>query len=539
MKISYNWLKDFIKTELSAEEIASLLTNCGLEVESIDTFESIPGGLKGLVVGEVVEKTKHPNADKLSLTKVNIGTGNLLSIVCGASNVAVGQKVVVAPAGTTVFPVNGEPFEIKKSKIRGELSEGMICAEDEIGLGGSHEGILVLDNSAKIGTSAAEYFNLHSDFIFEIGLTPNRADAVSHYGVARDLAAVILASELKQNPDSEHRPPGFPPVSAIEESTAHPITVEIKNPEACIRYSGIYINNLTVKESPGWMQERLQAIGVRPINNIVDVTNYVMHELGQPLHAFDADRIEGKKVVVRKVSAGTKFITLDNIERKLSADDLMICDTVKPMCIAGVFGGIDSGVSEKTMNIFLESAFFDPVHVRKTGKRHQLKTESSFRFERGTDPEMTVTALQRAIYLLEEVAGAQVSGELIDIYPEKVEEKEIAFTYAQCDLLTGKSIPHTEIKKILLALGIEIESEGKDALRLLVPAFKVDVTGAADVIEEVLRIYGYNNIPLPEFLRANLSISPKPDPEKIREHVSGHLSSNGFCEILNNSLTKA
>jgi phenylalanyl-tRNA synthetase beta chain len=540
MKISLSWLNEYLKTGLTPQETGAKLTACGLEVESIEDFESVAGGLRGLVVGEVIEKVKHPNADKLSLTKVNVGGAELLSIVCGAPNVEAGQKVIVATVGTTVHPTTGEPFEIKKSKIRGELSEGMICAEDEIGLGESHAGIMILDSNAKVGTPASEFFGLANDHVLEIGLTPNRADAASHFGVARDLAAVLLAEELQKNPAAEHQPAKLPPANAFgDDLPASSISVELLNPEACIRYSGIVISGIEVKTSPDWLQNRLKAIGLRPINNVVDVTNYVLHELGQPLHAFDADKIAGNKVVVKKVAEGTKFITLDGTERKLSGNDLMICDAEKPMCIAGVFGGLDSGVSETTKTIFLESACFEPVHVRKTSKFHALKTDSSFRFERGTDPEITIYALQRAAKLLQEVAGGEAASKPVDIYPVKVEPKEIAFAFSNCDTLIGKSIEHNTIKKILRALGIEIASEGQDALLLSVPAFKVDVTRPADVIEEVLRIYGYNNIGFPEFVRSSLSYAPKPDPEKLREIVSELLAANGFSEILNNSLTKA
>ncbi len=540
MKISLNWLNDYLKTELSPQLIGEKLTGCGLEVESIENFESVPGGLRGLVVGEVKEKVKHPNADKLSLTKVDVGGVELLSIVCGAPNVEAGQKVIVATVGTTVHPISGEAFEIKKSKIRGELSEGMICAEDEIGLGESHDGIMILDTNAKVGTPAAEYFGISNDHVFEIGLTPNRADAASHFGVARDLSAVLLADELQKNPAAEHHAAQLPPANAFaDDLNESPIEVELMNPEACIRYSGIFIKGLEVKDSPDWLQNRLKAIGLRPINNVVDVTNYVLHELGQPLHAFDADKIAGKKVIVQKVAKETKFVTLDGTERRLSENDLMICDYEKPICIAGVFGGMNSGVSETTKNIFLESASFEPVHVRKTSKFHALKTDSSFRFERGADPEITVYALQRAAKLLQEIANGEVAGKLVDIYPIKVEPKEIAFAFDQCDVLIGKKIESNTIKKILHALGINISSEGKDALLLSVPPFKVDVTRPADVVEEVLRIYGYNNIGFPDRVHSSLSFAPKPDPEKLREICSDLLSSNGFQEILNNSLTKA
>lgn len=540
MKISLNWLNDYLKTGLTPQETGAKLTACGLEVESIEDFESVAGGLRGLVVGEVMEKVKHPNADKLSLTKVNVGGPELLSIVCGAPNVEAGQKVIVATVGTMVHPTTGEPFEIKKSKIRGELSEGMICAEDEIGLGESHAGIMILDANAKVGTPAAEFFGLSNDHVFEIGLTPNRADAASHFGVARDLSAVLLAEELQKNPTAEHQPANLPPANAFGDDLPAPsIEVELLNPEACIRYSGIVISGIEVKASPDWLQNRLKAIGLRPINNVVDVTNYVLHEIGQPLHAFDAAMIAGNKVVVKKVAAGTKFISLEGTERKLSENDLMICDGEKPMCIAGVFGGLNSGVTETTKSIFLESACFEPVHIRKTSKFHALKTDASFRFERGTDPEITAYALQRAAKLLQEIAGGEVASKLVDIYPVKVEPKEIAFAFSNCDTLIGKTIEHNTIKKIVRALGIEIASEGKDALLLSVPAFKVDVTRSADVVEEVLRIYGYNNIGFPDFVRSSLSYAPKPDPEKLREVVSELLAANGFSEILNNSLTKA
>lgn len=540
MKISYNWLNDYLETGLAADKTAALLTGCGLEVESVETFDAVAGGLKGLFVGEVKEKAKHPNADKLSVTKVDVGSGELLNIVCGAPNVEAGQKVIVAVVGTTVHPVSGEPFEIKKSKIRGELSEGMICAEDEIGLGESHAGIMVLDPAAVVGTPAADYFNMQSDEVLEIGLTPNRADAASHFGVARDLSAVLLSEALQKDLSATHQPAQLPKaVSFAENLPASPVAVELKNPEACIRYSGIYISGLEIKPSPEWLQRRLRAIGVRPINNVVDVTNYVLHDLGQPLHAFDADMIAGKKVIVQKVADKTAFVTLDGVERKLSANDLMICDAEKPMCIGGVFGGLHSGVTEKTKSIFLESACFEPVHVRKTAKHHALKTDSSFRFERGTDPEMTVFALQRAAYLLAEVANGKVAGALTDIYPEKVAPKTVALSYAKCNTLIGKSIDRSVIRKIIAALGIEIVSDENDVLQLSVPAFKVDVTRDADIVEEVLRVYGYNNIEFPDFLRASLSYAPKPDPEKIRNAIADQLSSNGFFELVNNSLTRA
>jgi phenylalanyl-tRNA synthetase beta chain len=543
MKIAYTWLRDYLpetETQRTAQELSVLLTGCGLEVESVEPFERIAGGLRGLVVGEVITCTKHPNADKLSLTTVNVGGDQPLSIVCGAPNVAAGQKVIVAVVGTTVHPVSGEPFEIKKSKIRGELSEGMICAEDEIGLGQSHAGIMVLDASAVPGTPAATYFGIETEEVFEIGLTPNRADAASHYGVARDLNAVFLAQELRSNPLAEPASLRFPDAfSFTDELPASPVAVEVANPEACARYAGIHLTNITVKPSPEWMQQRLRAIGLRPINNVVDITNYVLHELGQPLHAFDAARIAGKRIVVRKATARETFVTLDGTERKLHEQDLMICDQSAPMCIAGVFGGLHSGVTDATTEIFLESAYFDAVHVRKTAKRFGLKTDSSFRFERGTDPDMVIRALERAVWLLQEHAGAEVTTAPVDIYPQPVQPVEIAFTYNRCDTLIGKAIERNTIKRIIEALGIEIETTGNDTLLLAVPPFKVDVTREADVVEEVLRIYGYNNIDFPEQVKSSLSWSKHPDGELLRERISEMLVAAGFSEILNNSLTRA
>jgi phenylalanyl-tRNA synthetase beta chain len=539
MKISLNWLKEYYPTDMSAEEISAALTGCGLEVESIEPFESLPGGLRGVVIGEVKECVKHPNADKLSLTKVDVGGPELLSIVCGAPNVATGQKVVVATVGAKLYPTEGEPFEIKKSKIRGENSEGMICAEDEIGLGKSHAGIIVLDADVKVGTPAAEYFGVSSDSVFEIGLTPNRADATSHFGVARDLAAVVLAQKLITDIHAESAEASFPAIaSPSEELPACPVAVEIEDSNACKRYSGIVLENINIGPSPAWLQDRLKAIGLRPINNIVDITNYVMHETGQPLHAFDADKIGGSKIVVKKVAAGTKFVTLDGTTRELTANDLMICDAEKPMCIAGVFGGLDSGVSENTKRVFLESAAFDSVHVRKTGKHHQLKTDSSFRFERGSDPEITVTAMLRAVFLIENTAAGKVASQVSDLYPGKAEPAEIAFSFDQCDHLIGKKIEHNIIRRILTALGIQILSDGNDALLLSIPQFKVDVTRPADVVEEILRVYGYNNIGFPDKIQISASSMKKPDPENVREITANSLASRGFRELLNNSLTK-
>lgn len=534
MKISYNWLKNYVNTDLPAENIGKLLTDCGLEVESIEKFETIKGGLTGIVIGEIISKEKHPDADRLNLTTVDIGTETVLNIVCGASNVEVGQKVVVATIGAHLYPITGEPFEIKKSKIRGQLSEGMICAEDEIGLGTSHAGIMVLDADVKIGTPAKDYFKVEEDFIFEIGLTPNRADAASHVGVARDLVA-LLNLNAKENKEIVQLPNVSYFTSDNSNST---IEVIVEDAIACPRYSGVSISNIKVTDSPEWLKNRLRSIGLRPINNIVDATNFVLHELGQPLHAFDADKIKGNKVIVKTMPDKTKFKTLDEAERELSSEDLMICDANGGMCIAGIFGGMESGVSENTKNIFLESAYFNPTSVRKSSKRHGLKTDASFRFERGTDPNITVFALKRVALLIKEIAGGEISSEIIDIYPSKIENIKVPFSFQNCDNLIGKHIDVETIKTIITSVGIEIEHEGNDALLLSVPPFKVDVHREQDVIEEVLRIYGYNNVEIPTTLKSSLAFAEKPDKEKIQNIISELLSNNGFSEMMCLSLTK-
>lgn len=527
MKISFNWLKQLIKTDKSPEEISLILTNIGLEVESLEKVQTIPGGLEGLVIGYVEERVQHPNADRLSVTKVNVGTSELLQIVCGAPNVAAGQKVIVATVGTTVYPNEGEAFKINKSKIRGEVSEGMICAEDEIGLGNSHDGIMVLPANAVVGTTVKAYFNIEDDYMYEIGLTPNRADAASHLGVARDLAAY-----LKQ---------GFelPDVSTFaQDNDALNIPVTVEAQDACARYTSVCISGVSIKPSPDWLKDKLKVIGLRPINNVVDVTNYVLHELGQPLHAFDADKITGQKVFVKRCIEGTSFVTLDEVERKLSAEDLMICDVEKPLCIAGVFGGLSSGVTEQTTNIFLESAYFNAVSVRKTSKKHTLKTDASFRFERGTDPEMTLLALKRAALLIKDVAGGQISSAVSDIYPVKAEPFKVEASYENINNLIGQEIPKEEIKSIIQSLGITIKAQNEEVLSLEVPPFKVDVTRECDVVEEVLRIYGYNNITIPSKVNASLAYTEKPNKENIQNLVADLLSANGFMEIWCNSLTK-
>ncbi len=540
MKISYNWLKEYVQTDLSVEQIGILLTDCGLEVESIEKFETVKGGLVGMVIGEVKTKEKHPDADRLNVTTVDIGTGTELNIVCGAANVEVGQKVVIATVGAMLYPTIGEPFEIKKSKIRGVVSEGMICAEDEIGLGDSHAGIMVLEPSAKIGAPANEYFKLDSDYTFEIGLTPNRADATSHVGVARDLVAVINChAALQGSGSTELKSLFLPNVNSFAVDTNDSkMEVVLEDSIACPRYSGLSINNIKVGDSPDWLKNRLKAIGVRSINNIVDATNYVLHELGQPMHAFDADKIQGGKVIVKKLSDKTKFKTLDDIERELSSEDLMICDSSGGMCIAGVFGGKESGVTSETKNIFLESAYFNATSVRKSSKRHGIKTDASFRYERGADPNITVFALKRAAILIKEIAGGEISSDVIDIYPKKIENFKVPFSFEKCDQLIGKHIDLEVIKNIITSLGIDIEHEGHDALLLSVPPFKVDVTREQDVIEEVLRIYGYNNIEIPTVLNSSLSFAEKPDKEKIQNIVSELLTNNGFSEMMCLSLTK-
>jgi phenylalanyl-tRNA synthetase beta chain len=527
MKISYSWLKQFLDTDLKPEEISTILTSIGLEVESLERVQAVPGGLEGLLIGYVKERSQHPNADRLSITKVDIGSSEDLQIVCGAPNVAAGQKVVVATVGCTVHPTSGEPFKINKSKIRGEVSEGMICAEDEIGLGKSHDGIMILPEDAPIGKEAKEFFNLQDDFLFEIGLTPNRADAASHLGVARDIAAYLQIDIKKPIVDS---------FKVTEETSA--IAVIIEDAVAAPRYSGLIISGIEVKESPNWLKEKLAVIGVRAINNIVDVTNYVLHDLGQPLHAFDADEIKGNKVVVKKCVEGTLFKTLDELERKLSADDLMICNAQEPMCIAGVFGGITSGVKATTTNIFLESAYFNPVSVRKTAKRHGLKTDSSFRFERGTDPEITVYALKRAALLIQEVAGGTISSPIFDHYPQPSPYFEVDLSLDRVNKIIGQVIPDEEIISIIKSLGITIVKTENRLLQLQVPSYKVDVTREIDVIEEVLRIYGYDNIDIPGKVNASLNYSSKPDKEAVQHTIADLLSANGYFEILSNSLTK-
>lgn len=527
MTISYNWLKEYIDIPESAEEIGKVLTSTGLEVESVHTFETVKGGLNGLIIGEVLTCARHPNADKLSLTTVDVGGERPLNIVCGASNVAAGQKVVVAVPGTTLYPAKGDPFIIKTARIRGEQSEGMICAEDEIGMGESHAGIIVLNTTVANGTPAAKFFNIQSDHVIEIGLTPNRADAASHIGVARDIKA------------SKNRLIKWPSVDVFktdDQSLTIPVVVE--NTEACPRYSGVTLSGVTVKESPAWLKNKLQSIGLTPINNVVDVTNFVCHEIGQPLHAFDADHIVGGKVVVKTLPAGTKFTTLDNKERTLLASDLMICNSVEGMCIAGVFGGIKSGITEKTQRIFLESAYFSPAYIRKTSQQHQLKTDASFRNERGTDATITVYALKRAALLIKEIAGGKISSDVVDIYPKKIENTTIEVKDKNVNRLIGKTIPREEVFAILKRLDIEVIQKDSDRYTVSVPPYRVDVLQEADVVEEILRIYGFNNVDLADTARTDyLAEFPVKSIDKFKRTLGELLVSTGFYEIWTNSLT--
>ena len=531
MKISYNWLKQFIKTDWTPEQTGELLTDLGLEVEGIESYQSVKGGLEGIVVGEVLTCVKHPNADKLKLTTVSIGENAPLQIVCGAPNVAVGQKVPVATIGTTLYTPEGEAWTIKKGKIRGEESHGMICAEDELGLGSSHEGILVLDNKFEVGTPVADIFEVENDYVFEIGLTPNRADAMSHWGTARDLRAGLLQKDISLELIT-------PSVSAFHvDNRTLKIDVDVKNKDLAPRYCGVTISGIKVKESPTWLQNRLKAIGLKPINNIVDATNYVLHELGQPLHAFDASKIVGNKIEVKTLKTGTKFTTLDDVERELHEDDLMICDAEKPMCIAGVFGGAHSGVTENTTSIFLESAYFNPVSIRKTAKRHGLNTDASFRFERGIDPNITEYALKRAALLIMEIASGEVTSDIVDFYPKKFEDFHVRLSFENAKKLIGEEIPKETIKSILTSLEIKVNNVTETGLGLTVPAYRNDVLREADVIEEILRVYGYNNVKNTVKLNASVSSSSRFEDLKVQNIVGNQLVAQGFFEIMANSLT--
>jgi len=531
MKISYNWLCQYIHLEESPEEVSELLTSIGLEVEGMESFESVKGGLKGLVVGEVKEKWQHPNADRLSCTKVDIGQNELLSIVCGAPNVAVGQKVIVATVGAVLYPSEGDAFEIKKSKIRGEASEGMICAEDEIGVGQSHDGIMVLDPSIKIGTSAGELFDVETDTVFEIGLTPNRADAASHYGVARDLKAVLAHRKKKKIALCRPSVDEFKP-----KTIDRVIPVKVENSTACSRYVGVTISGLNVKASPSWLQNRLKAVGVRPINNVVDVTNYINHAFGQPLHAFDVAAIAGDEVVVRTTSKGTKFTTLDDVERSLDDQDLMICNAKEPMCVAGVFGGAKSGVSTTTTSVFLESAYFNPVWVRKTAKRHAIHSDASFRFERGIDPNITAYAAKLAAQMIAELGSGYISSELSDSNPEVVADFDVTYRVDKANAFIGHPIPEQDIQTILEGLDISVAEKKAANWTLSIPPFKVDVTREADVVEEVLRIYGYDAIPFTSQIKSSIGDIKPPATTLARKAITELLVGNGFLECMSNSM---
>ncbi|MDB5281443.1 MAG: phenylalanine--tRNA ligase subunit beta [Bacteroidota bacterium] len=534
MKISYNWLKNYADFNLTPKDLGEVLTGVGLEVEDIIAFETIQGGLEGVVIGEVKECSKHPDADKLSVTKIGVGKGELLQIVCGAPNVAVGQKVVVALVGSTLYPTAGEKLQIKKAKIRGVESYGMICAEDEIGLSESHAGIMVLDATAIVGTSAADFFKVEKDSVLEIGLTPNRGDANSHIGVARDLATALnVTYKSKVN----FTKPDISKFKFQVSNAAKPLSVEILDNEACPRYSGVTISGIEVKDSPDWLQNKLKAIGLRPINNVVDITNYVLHEYGQPLHAFDADKIRGGKVIVKKLPEGTTFKTLDGKDIKLNAEDLMICDAEGGMCIAGVYGGANSGVTATTKNIFLESAYFAPTGIRKTGTRHNLRTDAAMHFEKGCDPNITIDALKRAALLIVEMAGGKVSSEIMDIYPQPIEGWRFDVSFEGMKRLAGFDMGKDVVKEIVTRLEIKIEKEEGDILSLLVPAFKTDVKREADVVEELIRIYGYNSFALPKSLRSSLSFSPKVDAQKSENLIADMLTGTGFSEIWTNSVT--
>jgi phenylalanyl-tRNA synthetase beta chain len=534
MTISYKWLSEYLTATVEPERLSRILTSIGLEVESMDKYEEVKGGLKGLIIGEVLSTEKHPNADKLTLTKVDIGATEPLQIVCGAPNVAAGQKVVVATVGTTIYPTTGEPLTMKVAKIRSVESHGMICSEDEIGMGSSHAGILVLPDEVKTGSMAIEYFQPYEDIIYEIGLTPNRMDAMSHWGVARDVCAYL------NHHDKNGAKPKFPNSNGFKtDNTSFSIEVKVENETACPRYSGVSIANVTVKESPKWLQQKLKSIGLRPINNIVDITNFIQHETGQPLHAFDADLIGGKKIIIKNLPEGTPFITLDEKERKLSADDLMICDENGGICIAGVFGGLHSGVTEKTKNIFLESACFDAVTTRKTSFRHGLRTDAASRFEKGTDISATVNVLKRAANLVKEIGGGEIASEIVDVYPKPKPKTEVAVKYHFIKKLSGKNYHPDAVKEILNSLGFETLKEGIDEIRVAVPYHKPDISLPADLVEEILRIDGLDNIDIPDAITITPAVEENYAKEVYREKVAGYLAGLGFNEMMTNSITNA
>jgi phenylalanyl-tRNA synthetase beta chain len=536
MKVSLNWLKQYVNLDgLSPEKVGEILTDIGLEVESIERTESIKGGLAGVVVGHVVEREKHPNADKLSVTKVDIGTGSLLNIVCGAPNVTAGQKVLVATVGTTLYPIEGEPLTLKKGKIRGEESEGMICAEDELGLGHDHAGIMVLPPDTPVGQTAKDYFQLEEDYLIEIGLTPNRSDATNHLGVARDLAAAL---KINHGREALVCVPEVEPFTIDNHSL--PISVSVENTEACPRYSGVVIKGIKVGESPDWLQRRLQAVEVRSINNIVDITNFVLHELGQPLHAFDLDEIAGRQIIVKTLPAGTKFLSLDEVERSLHAEDLMICDgESQGMCIGGVFGGAKSGVKDSTVNIFLESAHFSPTYIRRSSMRHNLRTDAAKVFEKGSDPNNTVFALKRAALLIQELAGGEIASEIIDVYPQPLAAQQVQVKYAYLNMLLGVQLSPAQVHEILEALGMSILASDASTFTVAVPTNKVDVTRPADIAEEILRIYGFNRVEISEKFSISAAQAPQPDPTVLRNTIGDFLAAAGFNEIMAVSLSQS
>ncbi len=548
MIISYNWLNEYLPTgqaglptgqvglpeKIDPEKLSKILTAIGLEVESLEKYEAVKGGLKGLVIGEVMECEKHPDADKLKLTKVNTGNSELLQIVCGAPNVAAGQKVVVATIGATIYPIGGEPMTMKKAKIRGVESQGMICAEDEIGLGQSHAGIMILPADTKPGTSAAEYFQLSEDFIFEIGLTPNRIDAMSHLGVAKDVCAYLahhnkteatVRSPFKNNFKVDHQ--------------GLQMEVVIENADACQRYAGVSIQGVTIAESPKWLQEKLKSIGLRPINNIVDITNFILHETGQPLHAFDAGKIKGNKIIVKNLTEGTPFVTLDDKERKLSAEDLMICNVQEPMCIGGVYGGLSSGVTASTKNIFLESAWFNPINIRKTSLRHGLRTDAATRFEKGVDISNAVNVLKRAVMMIKEIAGGEIASDIVDVYPAPKEKTEVSLKYHYLKKLSGKNYHADTVKNILSSLGFELLKEGADEMRVSVPFSKPDISIGADIVEEIMRIDGLDNIEIPAMITIAPSVETHAQEEAYKEKIANYLAGTGFNEIFTNSITNS
>jgi phenylalanyl-tRNA synthetase beta chain len=531
MKISYNWLKDYLETDLSPEEIGNILTDTGLEVEGVEKFESIQGGLEGVFVAEVLTCDKHPNADKLKVTTVTVGS-DPIQVVCGAPNVAAGQKVLLATVGCTIYPKPNEPLKLKSAEIRGVLSNGMLCAEDELGLGESHEGILVLDENVKVGTPAAHLFGIETDFVLEIGLTPNRADAMGHIGVARDLKAYL---NFHKNLNKQIC---LPEIKKIESNQKININLVVENHSACPRYSGLAIANVKIQPSPLWLQNRLKAVGLSPINNVVDATNFVMRELGTPLHAFDLDKI-GPRIVVRSANPAEEIITLDGVSRKLTSNDLVISNGDEALCIAGVFGGLDSGVSNETQNIFIESAYFDPTTIRKSAKYHGLSTDASFRFERGVDPELTLVALNRVASLILELTAGEIASETVEFYPESFLNKEFDLSISYCNQIIGSNLSKEQVQNILTNLDFEINDKDEAVVHVKVPLYRVDVTRPIDAVEEILRIYGFNNVAIPEKMNASVVAFPKPDLEKIQKLLAENLVGKGFSEVMNNSLSSS